>query len=67
MSRSQALKEAQKRYEENKKKQGIKDSKSYLMKCHLENDSDVIEFMEQEKNKSGLLKKLIRNHIKSKQ
>ena len=63
--RSEALKKAQRNYEQKLKEQGIKRSKFYQVKCHLEHDADIIRFMDNIENKSGLLKQLIREHMKS--
>lgn len=57
MSRSEALKRAQKKYN--------KRTKDFLLKCNIEHERDVIEALEQQSNKNGYIKNLIRQDIKN--
>lgn len=53
---------AQKRYDE-----AHRDTyKSYYIKCNRQQDTDIIEFLESQSNKQGLIKELIREAIKRK-
>ena len=55
-----AIKQAQKKY--NKKyHKGV--LKSYSLKCHKEHDNDIIAVLESQDNKSGYIKRLIRDDI----
>lgn len=62
MSRSEALKRAQERY--NKKKVGSGVTKSYHLKCHTVHDADIIAALEAQENKNGYIKELIRRDLK---
>lgn len=62
MSRSEALKRAQARYQ--KKKCVKKRLKHYILACHIVNDADIIEILSKKENKSGYIKQLIRNDAK---
>lgn len=64
MSEKKAQKEAQKRYETKLREEGRTRKKDFNLRCHVENDRDVIEWMEQQENKSGYLKELVRKDIK---
>lgn len=56
--RSEALKKAQSRYDEKRRKSGI--TKSYQIKCHVEHDADIIAVLDSCENKNGFIKDLIR-------
>ena len=60
MSRSDALKKAQKKYSATHPKK----TKEFLLKCHIEHDSDIIDVLVQQQNKNGYIKNLIRQDIK---
>lgn len=42
----------------------MKNHKLFCLKLHIDNDADVINVLEQQENKNGFLKKLIRNYEK---
>lgn len=60
MGRSEALKEAQKRYAQKLRKSGKVPLKNYSLKLHKTHDADIIEFIDGLENKSGFIKELIR-------
>lgn len=51
---------AQKKYDEAHRG----DYKTYLLKCNRADDADVIEYLDAQPNKAGLIKELIRERIK---
>lgn len=60
MARSEALKRAQARYQAKRQKAGEVPQKTFVLKCHVENDADVIAVLNEQENKSGYIKELIR-------
>lgn len=42
------------------------DYKAYYIKCNRQQDADIIEFLESQSNKQGIIKELIREAIKRK-
>lgn len=62
MSRSEALKRAQARYQ--KKKCVISRKKTYILACHIYNDADIIEILSKKDNVNGYIKNLIRKDNK---
>lgn len=63
MSRSEALKRAQAKYQRKMSVRNI--LKQYNFKFHIIHDADIIKVLEAKKNKNGYIKNLIRNDIKS--
>lgn len=61
--RQKSVKEAQKRYEQKLKDQGIKNNKTFILKCHVVHDKDIINQLENEENKNGYIKNLIREDM----
>lgn len=61
MSRSEAVKRAQAKYDEKYRKSGA--TKSYHFKCHTIHDADIIEELESKESKNGYIKDLIRADI----
>ena len=62
MARTEAEKRAQARYE---KKGVVKEkTKGYYLKCHVENDADIIDKLESVDKKNTYIKGLIRKDIK---
>lgn len=55
--RSESLKKAQAKYSK-------ESTKNYHIICHKDNDRDIIEALEQQANKNGYIKELIRRDIK---
>lgn len=62
MSRTEAQKRAQKKYELSGAVR--QKTKGYHIKCHIEHDADVIAALDAQENKNGYIKTLIRNDIK---
>lgn len=62
--RSEAMKQAQKRYQECLQKAGKLPRKTFLLSCHTEHDADVIAALEAQANANGYLKTLIREDKK---
>ncbi len=62
--RSEAVKRAQEKYKKKLKKMGVKTNKTFILNCHLQNDKDIIEVLENKENKNGYIKKLIREDQK---
>lgn len=63
MARSEAMKRAQARYQAKRQKAGAEPLKTYSLKCHIENDADVISALDEQENKNGYIKELIRMDI----
>lgn len=63
MARSEALKRAQERYAAKLKDEGVKTTKGFYLKCHVEHDADIIEKLERVGQKNTYIKELIRNDI----
>lgn len=61
MSRSEALKRAQSKYQRKMSVRNI--LKQYNFKFHIVHDSDIIKVLESQKNKNGYIKKLIREDM----
>ena len=64
MKKNDPRKEAQKRYETKLREEGRTRKKDFNLRCHVDHDKDVIEWMESQENKSGYLKELVRKDIK---
>lgn len=62
--RSEALKRAQKRYQERQQKKGKTPRKSFLLSCHNRTDADIIAVLEAQENVNGYIKELIRKDLK---
>lgn len=62
--RSEALKQAQKRYQERLQKTGELPRKTFHLSCHTKNDADVIAALEAQTNANGYIKELIRKDMK---
>lgn len=63
MSRSEALKRAQAKYQ---RKMIVRNRlKQYNFKFHIVHDADIIKVLESQKNKNGYIKKLIRDDMQS--
>lgn len=58
---SEAQLRAQKKYDKAHKK----DYRNFFLKCNKVSDADIIEYLEGVDNYAGLLKKLVREQIKS--
>lgn len=58
--KSEALKRAQKRYQEKLKRTGSNPRKGYHLSLHTTHDADIIAFLEARKNINGYVKDLIR-------
>ena len=59
MATSEALKRAQKKYDE-----AHRDNyKNFFIKCNKQTESDIIEWLEKQPNKQGIIKELIRKEI----
>lgn len=63
MSRSEALKRAQAKYQRKIISKNI--LKQYNFKFHIVHDADIIKVLESKKNKNGYIKKLIRDDMQS--
>lgn len=63
MSRSEALKRAQAKYQRKMIVRNI--LKQYNFKFHIVHDADIIKVLESQKNKNGYIKKLIRDDMQS--
>lgn len=63
MSRSEALKRAQAKYQRKMSVRNI--LKQYNFKFHIVHDADIIKVLESQKNKNGYIKKLIRDDMQS--
>jgi hypothetical protein len=63
MSRSEALKRAQSKYQRKISVRNI--LKQYNFKFHIVHDADIIKVLESQKNKNGYIKKLIRDDMQS--
>lgn len=61
MSRSEALKRAQSKYQRKISVRNI--LKQYNFKFHIVHDADIIKVLESQKNKNGYIKKLIREDM----
>lgn len=61
MSRSEALKRAQAKYQRKISVRNI--LKQYNFKFHIVHDADIIKVLESQKNKNGYIKKLIREDM----
>ena len=61
MSRSEALKRAQAKYQRKMIVRNI--LKQYNFKFHIVHDADIIKVLESQKNKNGYIKKLIRDDM----
>lgn len=61
MSRSEALKRAQSKYQRKMSVRNI--LKQYNFKFHIVHDADIIKVLESQKNKNGYIKKLIRDDM----
>lgn len=62
--RSEALKRAQKRYQERLQKTGKLPQKTFLLSCHTKHDADIISVLEEQENVNGYIKDLIRADMK---
>ena len=62
MSRTEAEKRAQAKYEKKRNKSGI--TKGYYLKCHTVHDADIIERLGLVEKINGYIKDLIRADIK---
>lgn len=61
MSRSEAKKKAQAKYEAGGAVKAR--NKGYYVKCHIIHDADIIAVLEAQENKNGYIKELIRRDI----
>jgi hypothetical protein len=61
MIRTEAVKRAQAKYDKKYREKGL--TKSYQLKCHKDNDADIIKVLESIQNKNGYIKGLIRKDI----
>lgn len=62
MTRTEAQKRAQAKYQKKRNKKSV--TKSYCFTFHHEHDQDIIERLQSQENKSGYVKRLIREDIK---
>lgn len=60
MASDEARLRAQKKYDEKHKD----DYKSYHLKCSKVDDADIIEFLDVQKNKNGVIKEAIKAYMK---
>lgn len=66
MSRSQAMKESQKRYAERRQLAGIQMVKKYTLQAHIKHDADIISILEKQSNVNAYLKELVRKDTNEK-
>lgn len=59
--KSEAIKRAQKRYEASGAVRAV--TRGFHLKCHIIHDADIIAALEEQENKGGYIKKLIREDL----